>query len=271
MARVATGRCELDVQVTGDGEPVLTIHGGFTAGTFDAMFQEPALRDHFRLIAYSRQGYGTDYNSTEPYSVQDTVADALAVLQSTGGEQGHVVAHSLGGVYALQMAVDYPEAVQSLTLIEPIVPSPAYAEFAAEHFVPAGGMYANGNSEAAIDTMISAVYGGTTYRQDLDDALPAGWFKQAAVDADWLFRVESTAFQQWSFGPDEAAQVDAPVLLVRGEQTEPVWVANHEQVKQWIPHADEHIEPGVNHFCQVLSPESTGRALATFLTAHPIN
>jgi pimeloyl-ACP methyl ester carboxylesterase len=268
--RVSTGRCELDVTVIGEGEPVLTIHGGLAPGTFDAMFQEPELRENFRLIAYGRQGYGTDYDTSSEYSVHDTVSDALAVLQSAGGEQGHVVAHSLGGAYALQLAVDHPDAVKSLTLIEPIVPTPAYAEFAAENFLPAGGIYASGDSQTAIASMLGAVYGGPNFREELRTALP-GWFEQAVTDADWMFRVESRAMQQWSFGPEEARQIDKPVLAMRGEQTEPVWVANHEQIKEWFPQAEEHIEPEVNHFCQVLRPESTGRALAAFLASHPIS
>lgn len=268
---VSTNLSELAVTASGEGEPVLFIHGGFFGGVFEAACEAPSLRDDYRVIAYHRHGYGDSSKPEEPYSIDDVVQDALTVLQQTGGERGHIVAHSAGCPYALKLAMDYPDAVHTLTLMEPVLPTAAWGEFLAEHFVPAGEALANGDKEKALDLSFGAVYGSTNYRSEMDPFMPDGWLEQAVADIDYLFQFESPALRQFAFGPEEAARIRQPVFLLRGDQSEPVWIFHHEQMKEWVPQAAEYVVSGGNHGCPVTKGDETTRALASFLAKHPMN
>lgn len=73
------------------------------------------LRGRHRCIAYDARGYGeTIYEFEDSWSAVD---DALAVLDSAGAERALVVAASMGGQVAVDLALAYPERVTGLVLI----------------------------------------------------------------------------------------------------------------------------------------------------------
>jgi pimeloyl-ACP methyl ester carboxylesterase len=271
MVRVSTGHSELEVTVRGEGEPVLLIHGGFIGGAiFDTLCQEPALRDNYQLITYDRHGYGKSSRPQASYSLDNIVDDALTVLQHVGADQAHVVGHSAGGSYALQLAMDHPGAVRSITVIEPGVPTPDQAQFVQEHFAPAREAFQAGDPPTALDIGLGAVYGGSHFRSQLDERLPEGWYEQAVADLGHVFMFESTSLRSFSFGPEEARRIRQPLLILQGEQSADVFVKNNEFLAGMVPHAEKRIVPGANHFCQVLNPGDSASAMASFFAAHPI-
>jgi pimeloyl-ACP methyl ester carboxylesterase len=101
----------------GTGPPVLLVHGSVGGGESTWAEQRP-LADRFELLVADRPGYG----STPMVEREDFEADAPLVAEALG-EAAHLVGHSYGGVISLLAAADRPEAVRSLTVIEP----PAFA------------------------------------------------------------------------------------------------------------------------------------------------
>lgn len=275
MTRLSTRRSVLEVAEIGAGEAVLFIHGAFFggaigSGVFDRLCDEPALRDRYRLITYDRHGYGASSKPTEPYTLDDVVTDAWETLHWSGAVPAHVLAHSAGCVYGLQLAMTHPEAVHSLTLVEPNLPTPEWGQFLAEHFAPAGEALARGDSQAAFDISFEGVYGSREYRTELRPELPERSFEQAVEDIENLFTYESSALRQFSFDAEDASRIRQPVLLVRGDRTVPVWFTHHERLRAWMPHAEEHVVRDGNHFSPVLRPDDLAQGLSSFLSAHPI-
>jgi pimeloyl-ACP methyl ester carboxylesterase len=108
---------DLHVERWGDeGRQVLLVHGGVMGGVATWSEQRP-LADHWRLIVLDRRGYYPN----PPVAAEDFEADAadVAELLGQGGEGMHLVGSSYGGVVALLAAASRPEAVRSLTVIEP--------------------------------------------------------------------------------------------------------------------------------------------------------
>lgn len=101
----------------GDGPPLLLMHGGGLAGWTTLLAAEPGLADH-RVIRLTRAGYTGD-PAPSGLTVADHAAHAAALLHRLGATPAHVVAHSSGAAVALQLAVDDPSAVQTLSLLEP--------------------------------------------------------------------------------------------------------------------------------------------------------
>jgi pimeloyl-ACP methyl ester carboxylesterase len=108
---------DLHIETYGSGEPAVFVHGSGSWGaeTFGA---QRALADEFRVILIDRCGYGQSPAAGPIGWPTDAgvVADLL-----TGLGRAHVVGHSTGGTVALLAAADVPDAVHSLTLIEPSV------------------------------------------------------------------------------------------------------------------------------------------------------
>lgn len=121
MAQTACG--PIEYASTGEGIPVLELHGIF--GGFDQGFlvAEPLLGDGFRIIAPSRFGYlGTPLPADATPAGQ---ADAhVCLLDHLGIERVAVIAHSAGAPSAIQLVLRHPERVAALVLVGPAAPGP---------------------------------------------------------------------------------------------------------------------------------------------------
>jgi 3-oxoadipate enol-lactonase len=100
----------------GSGPPILFIHG--TGADSDIWSGSVALGADYRCIAYDRRGYGrSPLPAGESISLEAN--DAAALLKLLGAVPAMIVGHSLGGVIALDLAVEHPQLVAGLLLVEP--------------------------------------------------------------------------------------------------------------------------------------------------------
>lgn len=122
LDRVPAGAAELEVDVRGSGDAIVFIHGLGVADTFAPVVERLACAGTDRLIRYRRRGYGgSGPRRGRCTSIEEHAADCVALLAALGVARAHVVGHSYGGCVALQAALDHPEVVSSLVLLEPAV------------------------------------------------------------------------------------------------------------------------------------------------------
>ena len=95
------------------GPPVLLVHGSVMNGEMTWPEQRP-LAERWSLLVLDRRGYFPN----PPAEREDFEVDAADVAELLG-EGMHLVGHSYGGVVSLLAAARRPEAVRSLTVIEP--------------------------------------------------------------------------------------------------------------------------------------------------------
>jgi pimeloyl-ACP methyl ester carboxylesterase len=103
----------LHVTVLGEGDPAVFVHGSFGWGEETWQAQRP-LADSYELLLVDRRGFGATPPDGRPDFNRD--ADDVAGLLPASA---HVVGHSYGGVVCLLAAARRPDAVRSLTVIEP--------------------------------------------------------------------------------------------------------------------------------------------------------
>ena len=116
----------------GSGEPMVMIHGGFTAGSSTAnVFSRnlPELSKHFHVFAVDRLASGMSGNplKDDDYTYQGDVEFIYGFIQALQLGPVHLVGHSAGGAIALYLAVEHPEVAKTLTVLAmgPENPSPA--------------------------------------------------------------------------------------------------------------------------------------------------
>ncbi|MBP2170679.1 aminoacrylate hydrolase [Erwinia toletana] len=77
-----------------------------------------ALREQYRVVVYDQRGTGRSPDTLpDGYSMQDMAAELAMVLAKNDITQCDVVGHALGGLIGLQMALDYPERVARVVVI----------------------------------------------------------------------------------------------------------------------------------------------------------
>lgn len=114
--RVTRNGGSLAYDVRGAGPPVLWIQGvGVHGDGWRPQFE--ALENRFTCISFDHRGVGRSDPQEGELEVEQMAADSRAILDAERIDSAHVVGHSLGGLVALQLALDARERVKSLALL----------------------------------------------------------------------------------------------------------------------------------------------------------
>jgi pimeloyl-ACP methyl ester carboxylesterase len=111
---------------TGEGPPLVLVHGGFSDHSTNWTYVNPLLTARFTVAAVARRGRG-ETDATEGHSLADEAADVAAVVQAMDAPV-FLLGHSYGGLCALEAAALVPERIAKLVLYEPPWPNAMSAE-----------------------------------------------------------------------------------------------------------------------------------------------
>ena len=102
-------------QVSGEGEPVVQIHGaGF--GHFNFAPATPELAKHFKVVDYDMRGYGQSDRPVQHYDMEVWADDVAGLMDALGIDAAHVHGTSMGGMIAIVFAGKYPERTTSVVI-----------------------------------------------------------------------------------------------------------------------------------------------------------
>lgn len=267
------GSVQLEYEVSGTGEPVAFIHGAFIADFFAPLLAEPALADGYRQITYRRRGYGRSRTANKtPISAEEQAADCAGLLRYLGVEHAHVVGHSFGGSVALQLALDFPELVRSLAVLEPALFVGSSAAAYRESLLRSTERYRVEGVSEVMEEFFQARWPGYS-RAALEHVVP-GAFEQALQDAPTTFELD-VGLTDWTFGEAEARRIAQPVLVVLGGNSptlHPRFEETYRLLLGWLPNAEGLVVPGATHFFPLESADisaTLGAALAGFFRRDP--
>ena len=117
--RVDSGGVGIEYEVTGEGRPVILIHGFPDTGRL-WRHQVPALAEAgFEVIVPDLRGYGRSDKpfAVEAYAMKALVGDILAVMSDAGASSAHVVGHDWGAGVAWAIGAVAPERVDHLVVM----------------------------------------------------------------------------------------------------------------------------------------------------------
>ncbi len=203
-----------------------------------------------KVTLFDMPGHGqsADWDGQTPYQALTTAMAATCCDGPT-----HVIGHSFGATVALRLAVERPDLVSRLTLIEPVFF--AAAKGTAEHaaylktFRPFVAAMLQGDEARAAEVFnglwSSAKWDGITAEQRayLTDRIHL----VVATGAD----LEEDAAGITSAG--SLGRVTIPVDLIRGEKSQPVVAAIHKRLAERLPNATDHVIAGAGHMLPIRS------------------
>jgi pimeloyl-ACP methyl ester carboxylesterase len=264
MHRATLADVALVYDLRGRGDSVVLIHHGAGLDWFAPLCREPALASRFSLLRYHRVGYGRSSKLAGPLTFQQESNTFRALMRHLGIQRTHIVGHSASACICLQIALDVPEIVHSVAVLEPAlmaVPSPPEVPRALE-------LFRAGDRLAAVETFLRGTCGAQA-RAVLENALPDA-FQQALTDADTFFGHELPALRQWVFGPAEARRITQPVLAVVGEHSDARFHQRHELLLEWLPAVEPYRLSNAGHLLHLDNGRELARGLADFFARHPI-
>ncbi len=241
MTAVAPSGVRIAWERRGSGEPLLLVHGlGYARWGWEPVAD--GLADANEVVLFDNRGIGESDAPAGPYRVSDMAEDAVAVLDAAGLERAHVLGTSLGGMIALQLALDHPERVDRLVL-SCTTPGGAGAAPMPERTVRLLGEAQALPPEVALRRFIENAFGPDPDPDQIERILkhristaqaPTAWAAQAAAGA---------AFDLW----ERLAEVRARTLVLTGDQDAVVDPKNSELLAARIPEARFEVFAGGGH------------------------
>lgn len=235
----------LCVQATGDGEPLLLVHG--TACTKERWAGVlPRFAEHYRVYTFDRRGRGGSGDGAV-YSLEREFEDVACVADSIGAPV-RVLAHSYGAVCALG-AVATTQRIRQLVLYEPPI-----------------GVTTPGSP--AVDVVEALSEAGKfdealfTFFRDVVE-VPAAALAALRASASWPGRLaivptiarELRALQVLGAQPEHLAAVRLPTVLVHGALSAAPFLRAIAFLAAGIPGAQVVELPGQHHQAMDTAPE----------------
>jgi pimeloyl-ACP methyl ester carboxylesterase len=267
LVRVDDG-VQLDVRDWGSGEPVVFVQTALTADELAPMAQASALDRGYRKVVYHRRGYAGSSPVDGPGAVVRDAADCHALLDALGIGRAHIVGASYSAAVALQLAVDAPQSVHTLVLIEPPpVHTASSAAFRAANERLLETRHRRGPT-VALDEFLAAV-AGPDWRAVMERQLP-GSAAQMVSDAAAFFDADLPALLHWRFGSGDAGRVTCPVLYVGGTDSGQWFAEVRDLLLEWLPRVDDVVIAGADHLLTLTHAREVADAVASFLHDHPL-
>lgn len=253
-------RPPLDYSASGDGDPVILVHGfGLDASMWDP--QWPALQREFHAIRYDVRGFGGSAVPTGPYSHSD---DLLGLLEFLEARPAHVIGLSMGARVALRFALDHPNDAKSLTLIDPALEGFSWSEEWTSKSAEISAAARGGDIRAAKQLWLGHdLFAPARRDPNLANALSemverySGWHW---MNADPARRPNCAAIGL-------LATVSCPTLVILGELDLPDFQGIARRLAAEIPGATLRIIAGAGHMANMEAPAQVNELLLAHLRA----
>ena len=270
MEQAVIGDVRLAYTEVGEGEPVVFVHGVLIADAFRPLLAQRVLAGRYRLVGYHRRGYCGSSASRQPLGFAAHAEDCAGLLAYLGIDRVHLVGHSFGASIALQLALDAPQLVQTLSLLEPGLLVGASADLYRQGLLQSIEGYQREGAEPVVDEFLRVRW--PEYRQQLERTLP-GAFEQAVDDAAGCFDSDLPGGLASQLGEQELRRIRHPALVILGEGSlalHPRFGETFRLLLDWLPNAEGFRLSGATHLLQLENPAGVAEALAVFLARHPI-
>jgi pimeloyl-ACP methyl ester carboxylesterase len=246
--------------ISGKGRPIVFIHGWAASHQFwKNQIQE--FQDSYRILAYDLRGHGDSNKPKTGYQVSNHITDLAALLAREKISHPVLIGHSLGGMIALQYALEYPSSPSALVLVG-TNPHPVPTMKRSIQFSLLSWIISISRSRAAKFTRTQI------FAPDVDPAL-VEWVNQDSLRTPThVIRQTLKAVKGFNV-IERLSEIECPTCIINGEYETAVDSETVSQMLQLMPQAEFVSIPGSGHNVMLEKADAFNEALASFLRSTP--
>lgn len=250
----------LHTDITGQGEPLVLIHGLF--GSYENLgVVARALQPRFQLINVDLRNHGRSPRAAT-MDYPQMAADVFETLDNLEIVQCAVLGHSMGGKVAMQMALSKPERVNKLILadISPVVNEPRHQRILQGL---AAIDLAQLTDRKQADTLLQPFVDELGVRQFLLKNL----YKDQQDQFQWRFHLKALIdnYQQLLAAPEATQPFLGETLFIKGGNSDYIQAAHQPVILKLFPNASAKIIQGTGHWLHAEKPSAFSKIVSDFL------
>jgi esterase len=244
----------------GQGDPLVLLHGLF--GSADNWFSvAPKVAERYHVIAADLRNHGQSPHDAE-MSYPLMAGDVDELFDACGLTCASVVGHSMGGKVAIQFALDFPQRVKKLVVVD-IAPR-AYPRA----------------HDAILDALLSLDLAGFNSRQQIESALAAEipslylrrfLLKSAGRDDGgrffWKMNLPAIAanYSRLCEAVGEGRSIAGQTLFIRGGMSDYLNASDEQEIRRQFPAAEIRTIATASHWVHADSPDEFAKVVLEFL------
>lgn len=262
---------EMAYMERGQGAPLILVHG--TLGDYRNWEPViPMLSSHYRTISVSlRHAYPEPWDGRgNDASIGQHAADLAAFIQALGLGPVHLLGHSRGGAVVLLTVSAHPELARSVVLADPapfvtVLPGRPEVQAAEEKRTALSQSmlerFQKGDLDGGAALWINGVGG------------PGAWAAASATSrAIWRSNAWTAKTlvddDRHPFHCDDAARITAPVLLITGDRSPPIYGYMQEGLRPCLRQASDAVIANAGHGMFRANPGAFSERVSGFLAGH---
>lgn len=241
----------------GAGEPLLLLHGLGSNGRSWEYQVEPFARQ-YRVIVPDVRGHGRSAKPAGPYSVSQFANDIFNLLDHLQIDRFHLVGLSMGGMIGFQMAVDHPERLKSMTIVN-----------SGPELIPRGLKEKWQILQRRLITRfvsmakIGEIIGGKLFPEPHQAAYKSQFIEQMSNNDPEAYKAATNALLGWSVS-NKLARIQCPILVISADM-DYTPVAFKEAYVRQLPTARLQVIENSRHATPIDQPEVFNTAVLQFL------
>lgn len=248
----------------GEGLPVVFLHAGVCDKRMWLEQMQVVADAGWHGLAYDRRGYGEATSPDEPFSHLD---DLIAVLDALDIHAAVLVGCSMGGGLAVDFALAHPGRVIGLVLIGTSITGAPWSATAEEQAIEMAeeDAWERGDIDLLNKVQAHEWLDGPRARSGRVGGAARELF--LAMNAAALTKPQLTLEDPTPDAWDRVGNVNAPTLLMVGDEDFTALVDRHETLSETMPNAFAVVLEGAAHIPSIEKPAMVNSLLLEFLDA----
>jgi len=260
MPTVERDGIAIHYEVTGSGPPLLLAHSFLCSGELWAPVL-PALSARHRVVNVDARGHGASGRVPRRCAIEDLLRDHLAVLDALGIARATWAGLSLGGMVALRAALDAPERVDALLLLDTDAGPEALAVRARD---AALAIVARTIGVGPVLPRIAKLMFGTTTLRENAPLAQVWCARFARVHVPSVLNVLAAVDGRADLRPS-LGRIAVPALVLVGAEDRAQPPARSRRLATALPSARYVEVPGAGHLSALEAPTAVAEAMLGFL------
>lgn len=256
----------------GEGEPIFILLHGFGASQFSWREVTEPFSQFGTVIAYDRPAFGLterplEWEGESPYGPQAQVSIVIGLMDALKVEKAILVGNSAGGTVSMQVALQHPERVEALILVDAAV----YAGGGAPSWVRpilktpqmnhVGPLVARQLQAQGVEFIKTAWHDPSKITQDIFDG-----YQKPLQTANWDKALwQLTVASEESGLVERLAEITMPTLVITGDDDRIVPTEQSLRLADELPNAELQVIAQSGHLPHEEKPVEFMRAVTKFL------